>query len=92
MLKNQKGQSIIEYSTIVSLIALVAMLALAILGNRTRDVFSETQTQVFNTRNIDAVTGTAFARGDAQRVRGERAQQEPITSSGFMTTQGQTRQ
>lgn len=40
MLKNEKGQGLVEYALILVLIAIVVILALTTLGQKTNNVFS----------------------------------------------------
>lgn len=40
MLKNEKGQGLVEYALILVLIAIVVIAALTILGQKTNNVFS----------------------------------------------------
>lgn len=40
MLKNEKGQGLVEYALILVLIAIVVIAALTILGHKTNNVFS----------------------------------------------------
>jgi Flp pilus assembly pilin Flp len=45
-LKNEKGQTLVEYALIISLIAIVAVVALKFLGGKITQIFSTTGSQV----------------------------------------------
>ena len=48
MLRNQKGQGLVEYALIIVLIALVAMVALKTVGTTTNTTFSKINTGLVN--------------------------------------------
>jgi Flp pilus assembly pilin Flp len=43
---NEKGQTLVEYALIISLIAIAAVLALAFLSGKINDLFSKTGSQL----------------------------------------------
>jgi Flp pilus assembly pilin Flp len=45
-LKSEKGQTLVEYALIISLIAVVAVVALKFLGGRITQMFSSTGSQL----------------------------------------------
>lgn len=49
LVREEEGQTLVEYGLLVSLIAIVAIAILAVLGRKARDVFVQVNTRMTST-------------------------------------------
>ncbi|MBR3161912.1 MAG: class III signal peptide-containing protein [Bacilli bacterium] len=72
MMLNRKGQTLVEYVLIISLVTVVAIASVRIFGGYLKDSITKMSCQMIGKEYVESKTiGQAYCKGDEERVFGD---------------------